>query len=370
MAACSVYGPSAPPSAAARSSAARPRRISSRSQRARSWSSSRTGSPVGAVRARGARRLELHQRDEAVHLRLVGHQPGEDPSQPQRLLAQLRAHPVVAARGRVALVEDEVDDLEDRRRAARAARRRRGTSKRTRGLGERALGAHDALGDGGLGRRGRRARSPPVVSPPSSRSVSATRASVGSTGWQAMKTRPSRSSPIVVVERGRRGPGPAARRARASRRAACVLARRASARRRSWSIARCLAVVMSHAPGLSGTPVAGQRSSAATSASCARSSARPTSRTIRATPRDQPGGLDAPDGVDGRVRVGGQARAQRGRACVWSRGVSDSRPASRTSGGSSSISRRRRTSIMSPSHAGQRTAHSTASARERTSMIQ
>src|SRR2546423_14223825 len=41
---------------------------------------------------------------------------------------------------------------------------------------------------------------------------------------------------------------------------------------------------MSHAPGLSGTPVSGQRSSAATRASCARSSARPTSRTIRVIP--------------------------------------------------------------------------------------
>src|SRR5690606_8768495 len=43
-------------------------------------------------------------------------------------------------------------------------------------------------------------------------------------------------------------------------------------------------MVMSHAPGLSGTPVSGQRSSAATRASCARSSARPTSPTIRAMP--------------------------------------------------------------------------------------
>src|SRR5688572_10396005 len=41
---------------------------------------------------------------------------------------------------------------------------------------------------------------------------------------------------------------------------------------------------MSQAPGLSGTPVSGHRSSAATSASWARSSARPTSRTIRASP--------------------------------------------------------------------------------------
>src|SRR5678810_1219557 len=41
---------------------------------------------------------------------------------------------------------------------------------------------------------------------------------------------------------------------------------------------------MSHAPGLSGMPVSGQRSSAVTSASWARSSARPTSRTMRTRP--------------------------------------------------------------------------------------
>ena len=41
---------------------------------------------------------------------------------------------------------------------------------------------------------------------------------------------------------------------------------------------------MSQAPGLSGTPDSGHCSSAATSASWARSSARPTSRTIRARP--------------------------------------------------------------------------------------
>src|ERR1700704_4923100 len=49
-------------------------------------------------------------------------------------------------------------------------------------------------------------------------------------------------------------------------------------------MARCLAVAMSQAPGLSGTPDSGHCSSAATSASCARSSARPTSPTIRARP--------------------------------------------------------------------------------------
>src|SRR6476620_10561598 len=47
---------------------------------------------------------------------------------------------------------------------------------------------------------------------------------------------------------------------------------------------RRLAACISHAPGLSGTPDYGHCSSAATRASCARSSATPTSRTIRASP--------------------------------------------------------------------------------------
>src|SRR5690349_17660861 len=50
------------------------------------------------------------------------------------------------------------------------------------------------------------------------------------------------------------------------------------------SIARFFAVAISQAPGLSGTPASGHFSSAATSASWARSSARPTSPTIRARP--------------------------------------------------------------------------------------
>ncbi len=53
--------------------------------------------------------------------------------------------------------------------------------------------------------------------------------------------------------------------------------------RRKRSMARFRAVAMSQAPGLSGTPDSGQRSSAATSASCASSSAIPTSRTTRAS---------------------------------------------------------------------------------------
>src|SRR5450432_407370 len=49
-------------------------------------------------------------------------------------------------------------------------------------------------------------------------------------------------------------------------------------------MARRLAVAVSHAAGLSGTPDCGHCSSAATSASCASSSARPTSLTMRVSP--------------------------------------------------------------------------------------
>src|ERR1700730_11348526 len=49
-------------------------------------------------------------------------------------------------------------------------------------------------------------------------------------------------------------------------------------------MARCLAAAISHAPGLSGIPDCGHCSSAATSASCASSSATPMSRTIRVSP--------------------------------------------------------------------------------------
>ena len=53
------------------------------------------------------------------------------------------------------------------------------------------------------------------------------------------------------------------------------------ARCRNASTARRFAVVMSQAPGLSGMPEEGHWASAATMASCAKSSARPTSRTMR-----------------------------------------------------------------------------------------
>ena len=94
------------------------------SQRARSWSSSRIGSPRGPDARARARRLQLHQRDEAVDLRLAA---GRAPRGCARAAARPRRAPAASSRRRrrgVALVEHEVDDLEHRREPRRAARRR------------------------------------------------------------------------------------------------------------------------------------------------------------------------------------------------------------------------------------------------------
>src|ERR1700720_485076 len=120
-----------------------------------------------------------------------------------------------------------------------------------------------------------------VVRPESRRSVSATRASVESTGWQEMKTRRRRSSPTGSSIAATRSDSAGSSLAASSWPSSSCL-RSSSLPRRRRSIARCFAVAMSQAPGLSGTPDSGHCSSAATRESCASSSARPTSRTIRA----------------------------------------------------------------------------------------
>src|SRR5262245_26595600 len=96
-----------------------------------------------------ARCLNLHQRDEAVHLRLLRHELGQDATEPERVLAQRGSHPVAAGCGRVAFVEDEVDDLEHGRQAGDALRPARDLEGDVL-LREGALGPYDALGHGGF----------------------------------------------------------------------------------------------------------------------------------------------------------------------------------------------------------------------------
>ena len=189
-------------------SAARPRRISRRSQRARSWSSSSTGVPVAARPARAIREAWISisaSRPQTSASR--GASVGQHAAQAQRVLAQRRPHPVVAGGRRVALVEDQVDDLEHRRQARRAARRRAAPRTAPASASVR-LARTIRCATVASGTRNARAISG-VVSPPSSRSVSATRASVESTGWQQVKISRSRSSPIVVGARRRGAARPA-----------------------------------------------------------------------------------------------------------------------------------------------------------------
>ena len=82
-----------------------------------------------AASVRAARRdsVEQHQREQAQRLGLVRHQLDEQAAEPDRLGAQVVADERVARAGRVALVEDQVDDGEHARAAARAGRRRAGT---------------------------------------------------------------------------------------------------------------------------------------------------------------------------------------------------------------------------------------------------
>ena len=113
-----------------------------------------------------------------------------------------------------------------------------------------------------------------VLRPASVRRVSATRAGNGSAGWQHVKISRSRSSGISSsgVSSGWRSST-----ARSRSLSAPALSRR------SRSVARLRAAVVSQAPGLRGTPSRGHVASAAAKASCAQSSARSQSPVIPIT---------------------------------------------------------------------------------------
>ena len=121
-----------------------------------------------------------------------------------------------------------------------------------------------------------------VVRPQIILRASAVRASRDNRGWQAVKISRSNSSPNSSSSAAS-GSGIACCSCSSSRISISCL-RASMQRRRRSSSARRFAVAISHAPGFSGTPVTGQCSRAATSASCVRSSASVTSRIIRDRP--------------------------------------------------------------------------------------
>ena len=188
-----------------------------------------------------------------MDLRFFGDQLRQDSAEAQRLAAERRPHQVVAGSRRVPFVEDEIEDSQHRRQPSDALFATRDLERHLL-RGERSLGPDDALGDGGL-RDTRNARAiSSVVRPPRSRSVSATCASVESTGWQA-KDEPEQIVADAIrpfvdrrLEIGHRvlfvG----------SSRPICSCLRSSRLTRRQWSMARFFAAAMSQAPGCAERP--------------------------------------------------------------------------------------------------------------------
>ena len=159
IAACSAYGPRPPPSASARVE---------RGQAA----ADQQPVPAPAVLVEQQDRLaggptRARSREAWISISAtrpctsgsLRRQPGEDAAQAQRVLAQGRAQPVVAGGRRVALVEDQVDDLEHRREARRRARGR-AAPRRARAPRPASAWPGRCAGPRSARARGRRGRSP------------------------------------------------------------------------------------------------------------------------------------------------------------------------------------------------------------------
>src|SRR5438105_4661122 len=112
-----------------------------------------------------------------------------------------------------------------------------------------------------------------VVRPPSVRSVSATRASIASAGWQHVKINRSRSSGMMLMSS-------LSMLSSSVKRASCCCLSASTFSRRILSIALLRAVAISHAVGFDGMPPS-HFSSAIANASCTTSSARSKSRSTR-----------------------------------------------------------------------------------------
>jgi len=85
--------------------------------------------------------VQQHQCEQPMHLGLVGHQLGDRSPQPQRFVRKVAA----GGRGRISLVEDQVDDREHRGEPV-GQQVGGGHAERDRGGLDLALGPHQALG--------------------------------------------------------------------------------------------------------------------------------------------------------------------------------------------------------------------------------
>ena len=123
-------GPARLPMPSARSSAVSPRRIRMRSQRSAGPArAAGSASPSALVRAAAREAWISSSAARPWTSASSGISPASDADQPQRRVAELAPHPARAGRRGVALVEDQVDDLEDRTRSRSLRSSPRGTSK-------------------------------------------------------------------------------------------------------------------------------------------------------------------------------------------------------------------------------------------------
>jgi hypothetical protein len=97
------------------------------------------------VDARCATRVvQQHERQEAPHLGVIGHQLAQQQPEADRLCAQLAAHQTIALAGGIALVEDQVDDPQHTAQAVGKLLVGGHAIGDVR-IGDLALGTHDAL---------------------------------------------------------------------------------------------------------------------------------------------------------------------------------------------------------------------------------
>ena len=120
-----------------------------------------------------------------------------------------------------------------------------------------------------------------VSRPPTVRRVSATRASTGSAGWAQVKTRRSRSSHSGSAAARSAGSSDVPPPVSSSIVIHSLTLPTSTPRRRSTSSARRFATVVSHAPGVRGTPSVGQCRAARSNASAVASSATSQSPVAR-----------------------------------------------------------------------------------------
>ena len=123
-----------------------------------------------------------------------------------------------------------------------------------------------------------------VVSPPIRRSVSAARASVDNTGWQAMKMRLEKLIADIVVHGRFEVLDPGIARTLEVAADLLVLAREHAAAADGCRWRGAWPRPSARRRDCPGRRIRGHSDSAITQASCASSSAKPTSRTIRARP--------------------------------------------------------------------------------------